>query len=162
MELFPPATIATIFTVIREAVEKLESAMLDPSHTIGLHAGLLRSILDNSTPRPSVSPSGSDWARGTDRAFNPLEDQSPLARSSSTMAAVHDLPSPFLRPPSPLEVHVGTTGGSGLSTRSADASLGGGRDTWHDTDSDGWLEDMRGSVGVGGLDYALLNFDAPN
>lgn len=58
IQLFDSSYTTFIFDIIRAAAEKLEICTIDPSHTIALHAGLLRSLL-TFTPRgsPASRPS---------------------------------------------------------------------------------------------------------
>ena len=144
--------------MIREAAEKLEAATLDPSHTIALHAGLLRSILNDSRPKPSGPPTFR-----TDEALHALQQVAGDGLQGSTdpegagpsSEQEQDRPSPFLSPASPPP-----------PSRDADSSAHvfvpvatGASDGW----DDGWLEEtMRVSVDTGMLDFALFDFRPPN
>lgn len=174
IELFEPSSIAFIFDVVRQAAEKLESATMDPTHTINLHAGLLRSIL-NSTPRTSPSPSRSS-SNGQPIFHPPPPDLLDLPTHPTTLLSSPDTdpPSPFLssssrplqqdRASTPDQANPGMVGPGGLlavGPSFVDTSGFVGEGGWGGEFN--WLEGgMVEHAHVGELDFSLFDFRPPN
>jgi len=77
LSLLDLSSVAGIFSIIRRAAETLETATLHSSHTVALHASLLRSLLVFSPPPSSLPPpSPAPWLgiRSIPRASPPPRD----------------------------------------------------------------------------------------
>lgn len=168
IELFEPSSVALIFDVIRQAAEKLESATLDPTHTIALHSQLLRSLL-RSTPRPSPSrfPSSSNHQATFPPPLPTHSLAPPLPTLHSTdpswpfLSSTSRLPGPH-QASTPNTVDAGMDGGIGSSTvTSSFVDLHFVEEGTYSNFS--WLEGgMLENIDIGALDFTLFDFRPPN